>query len=749
MVGATGLLLPEVQAQSPDALVCVSGDIPDPPTQCDGITCEATVPSYLSALELIRERAELLPAASYLKVCSVEGAGTAHYEDIQLNSSGGLLGGVFELDFGGTTLCPSSAGNFGSTLTWRTDQADVLRNLVIDYSDSGPCPDLQRTGLQVFGGGSLRLDDVHFTETKSATVTIGPDGPATQVHWRSGSSSRNVGAVVDTWGLLRLGRVMISGGRVGGAWGGKALLQTNGTNGQIELQDTIFYGNATDSTGEEGASLIHGHVLKAQRVTFFENAAFGHDSSEPMPPGPLLKIGFTDPGLELGDFGTLLGKGAIFSDLVFVRNRSLVLPVDGPPDGPAAPQLPSLDTEACAGEVIGDALRDRTSPWDGLTERAGSLIEVLPTLGHSGEAEFILARSTFVENAVGGGGLIDVFSSGANLQLQLIQNTFAENGPGPIMDIPTVSNSDTQTDLVVLRNLFLRNVSARSGLPDSTLWLISGGSPAPLDHVTISMNVHNENAPLYVIQFLPDQAMLGPNLTYDSIELAPNPAFRVQSPCERFKRVCPGVTDATCAEWTSSGQAYACAEGTGGDYLLAPDRQFALDGGRSWPWDTAFFEVPGFPGWQELGAAGWTCLADRGGVDAHYDSNKALAWGDADGQVDAIDCDNDDSSIQAYWPDLDGYGGTECNAPEDSCFICPELAEDPTPKPDPKEEPDPEPTPDPGPESDPAAVTEGCSHQSGWGLAWSCDETGGLSLALLGLLSLLAPARRREPRRRS
>ena len=241
---------------------------------------------------------------------------------------------------------------------------------------------------------------------------------------------------------------------------------------------------------------------------------------------------------------------------------------------------------------------------------------------------------------------------------------------------------------------------------------------------------------------------MGPNLTYDSIDLAPNPAFRVQSPCERFKRVCPGATDVTCAEWTSSGQAYACAGGTGGDYLLSPDQQFALDGGRPWPWDTNFFEVPGFPGWQELGAAGWTCLATRGVADAHYDSEGFLDWGDADGQIDAIDCDNDDPTIQAYWPELDGYNSTECKAPDDSCFICPEHAEEPTPKPEPEEEPTPEPELKPRPESEPAAVVEGCSHKSGWGVAWSCDEEGQLSLALLGLLSLLAPARRERRRRR-
>jgi hypothetical protein len=623
----------------------------------------------------------------------------------------------------------------------------VLRNLVIDYSDNGPCPDLQRTGLQVYGGGSLSLEDVHFTATKGSAVTIGPDGPPTQVHWRSGSSSRSVGAVVDTWGLLRLGRVVIAGGRVGGAWGNNALLQTHGTNGEIELQDSLFYGNATDSTGEQRASLIHGHVLQAQRVTFFENAAFGHNSAGPNNPGPLLSVGFTDPALEPGDFGDLIAKGAMFSDLVFVRNRSLVLPVDGPPEGPVAPHLPPLGTEACAGEVIGDSLRERGSPWNGLTERMGSLIEVFPSLGHSGDAEFILARSTFVENAVGGEALIAVLSAGARLRLQLLQNTFADNGPGPILHNGTVADSDTETDLVVLRNLFLRNIYASSSVPDSTLWLIGAGSPDPLDHATVSMNVHNENAPLYVIQFLPSEPVLGPNLTYDSIALTPNPAFRVQSPCERFKRVCPGATDTTCAEWTSAGQAYACAGGTGGDYLLSPDQQFALDGGRPWPWDTDFFEVPDFPGWQELGAAGWTCLATRGVADAHYDSEGVLDWGDADGQSDAIDCDNDDPTIQAYWPELDGYNGTECKQSQDSCFICPEVAEEPTPKPDPEQKPDPEPEPEPVPE--PVAVVggDGCSHKSGWGVAWSCDEEGRLSLALLGLLSLLAPARRERHRR--
>lgn len=749
-MAATGLVLPEGIAQTPDGLVCVSGANPSPPTHCDGLPCEATVASYETALELIRERAELLPVDSYLKVCSVEGAGTAHFEDIRVESIGGLLGGVFEIDFGETVLCPDSSDNSEITLTWRRDEgADVLRNLVIDYSDSGPCPDLQRAGLQVFGGGSLLLDDTHFVATRDFAVLIGPAGPVSKVHWRSGSSSRSLGTVVDTWGLLRLGRVVIAGGRVGGAWGGKALLQTNGTNGEIELQDSIFYGNATDSTGEESASLIHGQVLRAQRVTFVENAAFGVNLTTLGRSGPHLKIGFTSPGLETGPLGVVLGSGSVFSDLVFVRNRSLVLPESGPPEGPMAPLVPSLDTAACSGEVLGKSLADRESLWTGLTERSGYLIEVLPSLGYSGDKELVIARSTFVRNAIGGSPLIFILNGSSPTRVQLIQSTFADNGDGPILHQDDLSPSGEQSELVVLRNLLLRDTQAGAEGSNSTLWLIGSVGPA-LGHGTISMNVHDEESPLYIFHHLPEQSILGPNLTYESIEITSNPAFRAQSPCERFKRVCPGATDATCAEWTSSGKAYACAGGTGGDYLLSPDQQFVLDDGRPWPWATDFFEVPGFPGWQELGAAGWTCMVDRGAADAHYDSNGVLDWGDADGQVDAVDCDNDDPTVQAHWPELDGYNGTECKALKDSCFVCPELAEEPTPKPEPEEEPEPEPESEPQATAPAAPVVlegEGCSEGSGWGVAWSCDEEGRLGLALLGLLSLLAPARRERHRR--
>jgi hypothetical protein len=264
------------------------------------------------------------------------------------------------------------------------------------------------------------------------------------------------------------------------------------------------------------------------------------------------------------------------------------------------------------------------------------------------------------------------------------------------------------------------------------------------------MNVYNKASPLYIFEFTPAQALLGPNLTFDGrLGLTENPSFAALPPCERFKRVCPGATDATCDEWTAAGQAFACAEGTGGDYLLSSNLQFTLDGGRPWPWDTDFFEVPGFPGWQEIGAAGWTCLADRGTVDAHYDEGGTLAWGDADGQPDAVDCNNDDTEVIAEWPLLDGYSSKDCDAPDGSCFLCPKVAEEEEPEP---ETPTPEPEPEPEPEDDTSPVTtpsleEGCSHTSGWGLAWSCDD-GELSVALLALFGLWGPARRRGRRKR-
>lgn len=755
-VAATVVLLPTAAAQTPDGIVCVFGDNPSPPTDCSGLPCDASVANYGEALELVQERAELLPVDSYLKVCSVEGAGVRHLEAVRVDSRAGLLGGVFEIDFGGTTLCSATSSQSPGplpTLEWAVDGADIISNLVIDYSPTGLCADLQRAGIDVSGVGSLRLDNVHFTATKDYAIRIGGDGTAGtagKVHWVSGSSSRSEGTLVNTQGLLQLGRVVIAGGRVGGPWGGLALLESYGPDGAFELQDSIFYGNATDSSSGEQASLIKGHVMKAHRVTFFENAAFGGESNSPQIQGaaPLLKIDLTALGYSTDEFGEFSGGGAMFQDLVFARNRALVLPTGGPPEGPVAPLLPPIGSASCAGQVIGESLRSRTSPWLGLTERDGSLIQVFPVLSSTEPGEFVLSRSTFVENAIGGGPLIYAAGGDGDSIVQFLHCTFADNGVATILAFLDLSTGDGSYELAFLRNLLLRDEHSESENQSGNLWLLSSVG-LPLDHVVLSMNAHAAGTPLFIAEFTPAQSLLGPNLTFeDRLGLTENPSFAALSPCERFKRVCPGANDTTCDEWTAAGQAFACAEGTGGDYLLSPELQLTLDDGRPWPWDTDFFEVPGFPGWQEIGAAGWTCLAERGTVDAYYDEGGLLAWGDADGQPDAIDCDNEDATVLAEWPELDGYSSEECEAPEGSCFVCP-VPPEPEPEPEPKT-PEPDPEPEPEQEAEQVAQTavdEGCSHTSGWGLAWSCEE-GDLSLALVALFGLWGPARRQGRRRR-
>jgi hypothetical protein len=741
---ASVLLLPTAQAQIPDAIVCVHGNNADHPTECEGLPCEASVESFGEALALAMERAEILPSDAYLKVCSVQGAGEVHFDDVVVDSRAGLLGGRFELDFGGTILCPRSEAQGGpphSTLTWMVEQNDILSNLVIDYSEEGPCPDAQRGGIEVSGGGLLQLDDVHFTATLGNAITIGPDGPATQVDWRSGSSSRGIGTLVETWGALRLGRVMVAGSRVGGdsmpiGWEGSALIESHGPQAGIELEDTIFWGNACDSSNGAPVSLVHGRLTAAHRVTFIENVSVGG--------GPLLKIGFIQPSDWDGKYEVLVGNNNVLKDLVFVRNRQLANSAVIP-QGPLALPLPPLGLPSCAGDVVGASLEQQPSPWEGLEPGSGSLIEVVPYIGYTSDSELVLARSTFVDNELGGAPIITTYDMGRPTRVQILQCTFANNGTSGALQIDTTDQFGEPSEVLMLRNLLLGSTHGAVPSVDHSPWLYGGPGPErpPPDGTFLSMNVLGEGDSLYAFDSPPKQALLGPNLTYDEDPgLTTNSTFASLSPCERFQRVCPGADETTCAQWTAQGRAFACVGGTGGNYLLSADDQAALDGGRPWPWDTDFFTVPEFPGWTEFGAAGWTCLAVRGAIDAVY-SGGELQWGDADGQPEAIDCDNEDPKILALWPEFDGYSSAECEAPEDSCFLCPA---EPEPEP---ETPEPEPeTPEPEPDQSPIESTfyefeEGCSPSAGWGVSWSCGE-GGASVALL---VLLLPAVRRRQRR--
>jgi len=689
------------------------------------VACDEVVETYFEALTFAQERAADLPGETHIKICSIEGAGEIHVEDLSIENGEGLLGGTLEIDFGGTVLCHPNLGWAADrpTLRWQVGTSDIARNLSIDYSNPAACGDAERPGIDVSGSGQLLLEDVHFKHTRSFGLRNGYDGLSAQVHWRSGSSSGSSGPVVQTWGAFRLGRVMVAGARVGGHWGGSALIEAVEPDGSLELYDSIFYANAIDGRSDDTRAMVSGNLLQAHRVTFFENAAFGSP--------PLLQVHFTATNYERNEDGELLGSGIMLQDLVFSRNRSFSTDSEIPPLPDALP-LPPLDQPACAGELLDGSLQALTSPWgkEGAPGKS-SLIEFSNESDASSSVVFALVRSSFVQNQNGDAPIISgrvdpqEFPFAVDRNIQIHQCTFADNSSPNILEMSSPSDDFS---ISTFRNLFLGDVFESNSLPRLGAQLAS--------HIPPRLAFHSMNATTHIGSLHdspPDigEAVLGPNFDGTELVFEPNSGFLEQSPCERFQRLCPGADTTTCDEWTSTGKAFVCSDATAGAYLVSASSQAKLDRGRPWPWKTDFFYVEGFEGWAELGAAGWSCLIDRVGLDYSWE----MKWGDGDGQPDAIDCDNDDADIFARWPSLDGYSTDECQSPQGSCFVCPsEEEEGPSPAPE-----------DPGldePDTDATqgSTQEGCSPESGWGISWSCDGGG----AALAILLILTPVLRRQ-----
>lgn len=716
------VLPPSAQAQEFDRILCISGEDETPATHCGEGLCNGHFATWADALAEAEVAAQQIEPSPSLKVCSVEGNGFVHFENVQIENLLGSLGRELTIDFGGTILCPATGVDLedgAPLLTMYSDGSDRLEGLTIDFRAQGPCPQEQRPGIALSGGGVLELADIHVIESKGYAVGNGLDGLPANVRWSTGTVTGAEGPVVRTSGSFLLGRVELAGGQVGGEAGGPAFVVAEGEQGSIELVETVFFGNLVDGSGDEEVSAVDGYLARAHRVSFLANAMIGG--------APLLRLGYSKPGYQMNEGTTLIPTGEQLQDIVFSRNRQIVdtegsLPLFDPT------RLYELDEQSCAGGTSEVPYVTRPSPWDGLTEGSGPLVVLDPERGAQGRREFVLARSFFVQNSLGGEPVILADADGEDVRIQLLQSTFADNGGSQALRVLDARNSG---EVLALRNLFLGPVFEPSESERESPWIEVGGE---VGRAFVSMNISPSGDTPFELASTAAQSVLGPNLSFEELFLEDEGTWRQASACSRFQRLCPGADAATCLEWVALGQAYPCAIDTAAAYL--PTEDFVASLGSPWPWSTPFFEVETDGGWAEPGASGWSCLAPRGSVDVYFDEGQPV-WGDGDGQPDALDCDNEDPDVLAVWPEFDGYATLLCDPPEDSCYVCPEGSELPS-------EPDPDPQgATPAADSGFYLLDPGCSHRSGCGMAWSC-ESGSLSLALLALL-LPAARRRRSP----
>ncbi|MEE2830559.1 MAG: hypothetical protein VX498_15325 [Myxococcota bacterium] len=719
-------------AQSHDLVLCVTGSVPSHSLECRERACDDFYPTWSEALEGASLAVLAWAAPPAVLLCSVEGSGVVHFEDVNVDNIGGALGQPLDMDFGDTILCPSFDLEAGDpVLTMTTDGSDSITALTIDLRFSGPCSSPQGPALAIAGGGELLLEDLHILSPRSFGVGNGLEGDPARVDWSTGTLTGSVGPGVHSTGYFRLGRVEVAGNRVDASSGGRAVVWADGAAASLVLEDTVFFGNLADGVGSEAVALIEGTIERAHRASFIANAMVGGV--------PLIRLGYSKPGYRMAEGTTLLPTGEQLQDLVFSRNQQ-IQGVKGAFPSIEPSRLVPLDEASCAGESLEVPYSSRASPWTEALGGEGPLLEVTPTLGSGEIREFVLARSFLVLNELGGAPAIEADARAEGVRIQLLQSTFGDNGPGPAL---RVIDAHSSSEILALRNLWIDQSAAAPGQesPRSSPWIEISGSPGA---TFFSMNVSPQESPSWTTEGLTPLSILGPVVHYDDLLLEDPEPWAESSSCERFQRICPGATQTTCLEWLELGKAYPCASDEAIAYL--PTQAFVSGLGRPWPWKTDLFSVDDSVDWNEPGATGWSCLGLRGSLDQFMDGDDAL-WGDGDGHPDALDCDNEDALVVPVLPELDGYNSSVCSAPEDSCYSCPE---------------DSELIPEAGPDSpDNSSVPgqgwysleEGCSHRSGCGVAWSCDGgSAGLSLLLLlfpALRRRTSPPRHDRPHRRA
>ena len=726
-----------------DAVVCVSGGLSGLPSNCGLELCDTSEATYLDAMEQVTSLVALeLPADPSVLICSQIPAGTPVQETLEVPPVDGALGAPLEIDFGGNILCPADpATQVGlpdpTVLKIIADAPLTLRNLTIDQSADSPCSHQDYGAIQLRSEASTTLEDLHILGTKSFGLRVqdglGGGGP---VEWRSGSLRGAGSSGVRTGSPLRLGRVLLHGNTASNELGPVSLIEATAPEGSLELEDTVFVGNlAFDVSGEDFA-LVRGPIQRAQRVTFAGNLLTGTSH--------LVILPFLDPLYSRAEGGEPLGRSSIFSDLLVVHNKFVSFnSSNGSPPRMAIRDvaLPASGEPHCQGSLAGDIIESEFLSENSTSPGSGTLFlvedDVVPP-DHI-ELDLTMARSLFAGNQLSGAPMLGLDSSHNGTpplrRIQFLQNTFRLDG-GSLL---SVSEGGDGVRVDLLRNIIINTD------PSSQQPLLSSG--AELGSVSATMNLYSWGGD-FIEPLNVDLAssVLGPNLALPDLVpessewFEPPAATSGRTPCERFIRACPGASEDTCDEWTSRDSSFACGSPLlEGSFL--PSSLLRAQLPTPWPWDTNFFNVSGHEGWVDPGFSGWTCLAERGGVDRWVNPSRPnLPLGDGDGQTDAIDCDNEDPEVFAQWPAEDGINTEDCLAPAGSCFICPkEKTEDPEQPPSEEEDKTEETLPEVIPPEDSSSPTfevhEGCA-ESGWGYAWTCEQ----SSAQAALLILLGPA---------
>ena len=711
---------PPPAAWSQELLLCVGAE-GTPPSTCSRDCDLPPVDTFAAALDSATDAVETEgPLSVELCLLPLPFDSVAHIESVEIDNIDGRYGSPLAVHFGSQPLCPDALSLSGEpVLNIMSSGGDLVGGLMLDLSDTGPCP-AERPGVHA-GGGFLTFVELVIDGAQGYGLQYGVGASAESLVLEGGGILNTRGPALRTSTYSNLRRTEVAGTRVDAQTGGQAVLEGAGDSARLNLIDSVVVGNMVDGAGvSDGAALVLFADVSADNTLIVDNAV-----SDGLPlieteawPAPY----FAGERLESTPHG--------LSNVVVSRNRHVLFDEGFALEPVARSVFAALGEGGCGG-IPFSPYEDRASPFASLAGTAGPLIRVADPGTWTTRPEYLIRRSFLVENGSGSAPLLVATGEPNRVWMNLVHVTFAGNQHGSLLSV----EGGGQATVTALRNLCWDPGSVGDVLVEAN---------AGLDGAFDSMNVARDGVSWFGDEFVAQTLLGGPGLPVGELQFAPASDLRAMSACDRHLALCPGAEPTDCQQAADSGRRLVCAPDEAAAWV--PTQESIDVVSFPWPWSTSYFDPPGSES-DMPGASGWTCDWTRGTRDRLVLPD-ASTWGDGDGVPDALGCDNEDAGVVPSHPALDGFATEECAPEGHDCYVCPEGSvvlddDDSTGDDDAAQDDDDGQSVDDDDQGGGAfGVEEGC-HAQGCGYSWTCDGAG---VAVLPLLPLLAVRRWRTYR---
>ncbi len=645
-LGSALCLLVAPAALGADARLCVVlGDVSpnDQPTVDDCIASYPTVDEAMLAIPSLPDvddgSGPRRPSVELSVVPDASAVVTALSGPLEFDLSPTSMTPDLSIDLADVPICGASSSQ--PAIRVIGGQYVVVQGALIDRHATGPCGGPPGPGLMVDGTGILGFLHSRIEGWQGYAVADSGFGPPPDLNISHTVIARGEGVAVKLRGSWTSGGLIVAYNHLPGDAGEPALLQSQA--GRLNLNESAFIGNRIDGGTGGDKALFRGRARMA-RTALLDNVLSEGTN--------LLQLGFDDwPYFDPTTPPSTHSEHGL-TDLTIGGNRFTTDPSAWAPLGIDVPLLEGASGSCWARLELGtlDDLLGVGTVADG----SGELIAIDSSLGVLDRGQVTIARSFVVDNGAAGGPLFRVDGAGGDLSLQLLANTFANNGFDSLMRYPI-------GDTLSLRYVAARNLAFEPAWGDSIVaW------EGPLAAFLVSQNLSEpvgdwgDGPPSGGVE------LGGPGVTWGPVEFEDASTVLALGDCQQQLLLCPGSTDADCDPEGILPPLF-CPVGPAAAYL--PTQAWTDANAAPWSWSSTFLDEPAagaIPG-----VTGLACGVARFTEDQVPSSAGPEALGDGDGYPSLFDCDNEDPTVFPVLPQHDGYSSPYCVETPGECYRCP------------------------------------------------------------------------------